>query len=287
MMKSATFKRGVHNEQAGASGFTLIELLVVIAIIAILAAMLLPALSRSKAKALQIQCINNLKQLQLGWHTYALDNNDSMLPNAPSGGASATDPTQNADSWCSHASENWGALDANTNTFYYTTSIMAPYMGGQLGVYRCPADKIPSLNGQRLRSYSMNSQVGDDTLALAGLTQSYNTGFATYSKVSQIQTCPGPTETFIFVEENMCSLNDGYLQVSCQSPPEMFYDMPGSYHDTALGGFSFADGHAEMHKWVTGVVKIPVRYGFTQTSTLAGMNNADWLWVAAHSCCRQ
>jgi prepilin-type N-terminal cleavage/methylation domain-containing protein len=287
MMQSAILKRECHNARAPGFGFTLIELLVVIAIIAILAAMLLPALSRSKAKALQVQCVSNLKQLQVGWHTYAGDYNECMLPNSPLGAASATDPTVNADSWCSHATEAWSAVDGNTNTFYYTTSIMAPYMGGQLGVYRCPADKILSANGQRLRSYSMNGQVGLDTPALVGLTQGYNPGFATYSKVSQILNCPGPTETFIFCEENICSLNDGYLQISCTSPPEQFYDMPGSYHDTAKGGLSFADGHAEIHKWLTPIVKIPVRYGFTQTHTLAGANNADWLWVAAHSCCTQ
>src|ERR1039458_218174 len=126
-------------------GFTLIELLVVIAIIAILA-----ALAKAKAKAQSIHCVSNLKQLQLGWAMYAGDFNDVMVPNAPLGYGSNT--------WYNGTAENWQTSDANTNRNYYVNSIMGPYMVSQLGVYKCPADIIPSDNGQRIRSYSMNSQ---------------------------------------------------------------------------------------------------------------------------------
>ena len=273
-------------EPVGKRGFTLIELLVVIAIIAILAGMLLPALARAKAKAYQVGCVNNLKQMQLGWQMYAGDNDDYMLPNSPQGTASTTDPTVNATSWCSHATEGWAALDGNTNTYYYTTSIMATYMGNQIAVYHCPADKVPSVNGQRLRSYSMNGQVGLNTDALRSLTKGYNAGYGTYWKVGQVQSCPGPSQTFIFCEENTCSINDGYLQVSCQPTPETFPDVPGSFHNWGCG-FSFADGHAEIHNWQTGILKLASVSGFTKNNVFAGNNNVDWVWFTQHAACAQ
>jgi prepilin-type N-terminal cleavage/methylation domain-containing protein len=262
-------------------GFTLIELLVVIAIIAILAGLLLPALARAKAKAQQMKCISNLKQMQIGWITYAGDFRDYMLPNAPLGGNSPTDPTQNSRSWCSGASEGWGANDANTNRFYYDTSIMAPYMSGQLAVYRCPADTIPSANGQRLRSYSMNSQMGN--VYSYNITRSYNAGYRAFTKASDLQTCPGPSLAFVFCEENMCSMNDGYLQVN--NSAAIFPDVPGSYHVWQCG-FSFADGHAEIHNWTTPVLKLAVRSGYTAASLSTTPNNVDWRWFTERASCK-
>jgi hypothetical protein len=130
----------------------------------------------------------------------------------------------------------------------------------------------------------MNSQAGLVTTALQSLTKSYNPGFVTFAKLTDIPNSPGPSQTFIFCEENICSINDGYLQVSCQPSPETFPDVPGSYHIWAAG-LSFADGHAELHKWVTGILKIAVRYGYNQDNVIAGVNNADWLWFTQHATC--
>jgi prepilin-type N-terminal cleavage/methylation domain-containing protein len=257
------------------SGFTLIELLVVIAIIAILAGMLLPALAKAKAKAQAIQCINNLKQLQLGWQLYAGDFNDYMVPNAPAG----ADPKQ---SWCGGAYQSWGNSVANTNENYYRESIMGQYVSGTIAVYHCPGDTVPSSNGQRLRSYSMNSQVG--ALYTATLTESFNPGYKTCIKVADVGSCPGPSDTFVFCEESMLSMNDGYLQID--SSGGKFPDVPGAYHKWSCG-ISFVDGHAELRRWETPILKKAVVSGQTGANLIAGPFNADWKWVTQHASCKK
>jgi prepilin-type N-terminal cleavage/methylation domain-containing protein len=260
----------------GQAGFTLIELLVVIAIIAILAAMLLPALARAKMQSWRVKSQSNIRQLQLGALMYANDCGGFLLPNAP-----FNPPSPGSKAWVDVSTmayeEGPDYEMGNTNMALYTDALLAPYLGNQIGVYKSPGDTTPSKNGQRLRSYSMNGQMG--CVYLKGKID-FDAPAIQYVRESDIIQ-PGPSDAFIFLEENPNTINDGYLEIYSQPAMAGFPDVPAAY----LGGdcaFSFADGHAEVHKWVTGVLltaKAPI-YSIPG----GAVNNADWIWFTQHAC---
>jgi prepilin-type N-terminal cleavage/methylation domain-containing protein len=256
------------------AAFTLIELLVVIAIIAILAAMLLPALAAAKMRAWSVKSVSNLKQLQLGAAMYSNDNNGYLLPNAPygqnlGGGKAWIDVSTSA------FEEGIGNVEGNTNILLYTDALLAPYLGNQIGVYKSPADILPSANGQRLRSYSMNGQMG--CVYIKKLVD-YDSPAVEYVKETDIKQ-PDPSDAFVFCEENPHTINDGYLQIASQSSAAGFPDVPGAYLGRGCA-FSFADGSAQAHKWVTAVLVNAVGpYPYLT----GGNQNADWLWFSQHA----
>jgi prepilin-type N-terminal cleavage/methylation domain-containing protein/prepilin-type processing-associated H-X9-DG protein len=258
--------------QPARCGFTLIELLVVIAIIAILAALLLPALARAKAKAEGIHCLNNLKQQALAYNLYNTEN--AKLPPNPGG----ISPTTN--SWCT-GWLTWGMADANTNTSYLLNAALGPYNAKSLGVYKCSADRIPAMNGQRIRSISMNGFVG-------GTTERDVYGYTTYRiflKESEFVK-PGPAMTWVFVDEHPDSINDelfGMHMPAAASWPNAtsWDDVPASYHNGACG-FSFADGHGEIHKWRDQNTKAPILK--TSPSSATGLTSPrDNAWMVART----
>jgi prepilin-type N-terminal cleavage/methylation domain-containing protein len=260
-------------------GFTLIELLVVIAIIAILAAMLLPALARAKSEARGTQCINNLKQCQIAAELYKNDNNSYLVPNSPYSGYADAGASNNAWIDCANGQgESYPKASAgNTNLALYTSGLLAPYVAKQVGVYKCPADTIPSDNGQRLRTYSMNGQMGAVYMAAAGFNDDSPPPAFQYSKDSDI-VHPAPADAFVFCEENMHTINDGYLQI--ESHGGGFPDVPAAtYHNNALA-LSFADGHAMIHKWQTTTL---LNATGAYPTVAGGTMNVDWIWFAQHS----
>jgi prepilin-type N-terminal cleavage/methylation domain-containing protein/prepilin-type processing-associated H-X9-DG protein len=243
------------------NAFTLIELLVVIAIIAILAAMLLPALAKAKQRTQAVYCMNNCKQMMICWLAYTHDNRDNIVYALHGGGAAnGTGTTVTGlgvvHGWC-EGWLTWGTETDNTNTQWLTDDThakFAPYLSKAKNVFKCPADnnvgpqQRPLGWSSRCRSIS-----GDICLGLgnAGPQPDGSVGgpwgsiYAKCPKVSSL-VIPGPTETWAFLDEHPDSMNDPAF-----FPPEdatYIVDTPATYHNNACG-FAFCDGHAEIHKW--------------------------------------
>jgi prepilin-type processing-associated H-X9-DG protein len=261
--------------------FTLIELLVILALMAVLGCLLLPAMARTRIQSSSTGCLANLRQMMAGWAVYKDENNDILLPNAPLG-----EPSN--ESWCGGNGEGWSAIFYNTNQAYYQSSLFAPYIGGHIELYRCPGDTVPSANGIRLRSYSMNGCMGQWFLSSEGSTGglTYGNNLKIYNRGSDL-TCPVPANAFIFCDENAESIDDGYLQIGATNS-YVYENVPASYHNLS-GAFSFADGHAEDHKWTSPVLTRgpanPVRFGLAIQPYSAGGNTADWQWFIQRAAC--
>jgi len=274
--------------------FTLIELLVVIAIIAILAAMLLPALSKAKIKGQAVHCMNNSRQLMLAWIQYYTDNNDQLVNNFGGLFAAVEEKNKTYNSWVNNYM-TWNTTDPLGNSVTNLDGItMAPFFkySANAAIYKCAADNYVSASqraagiSSRPRSYSMNMFFGANT---PGGTA--NAAFPNFTLFLKSGNISNPAQLFVMLDEHPDSVNDGFLQtdphtdISQWSPPT-WNDLPATYHDGACG-FAFADGHSEIHKFKSRICTIlPVLYKPFQGSRQVpfgqdpGAGPNDALWVA-------
>ena len=263
--------------------FTLIELLVVIAIIAILAAMLLPALGKAKAKAQGIQCMNAHRQLLLAWKMYVEDNRE-VLPFVKHG------PYAWMDGWLDYTAnqDNWN-VDYNIKR-----SILWPYCGKNPNIFKCPSDQsqvnVRGIVYPRVRTMSMLCYLGgrgeNRPLNWSGVSFGNTSGeYRIFRKTSDLRD-PGPAKTFVFLDEREDSINDGMFVVDMQTYPTTttsIVDFPASYHGGA-GGFSFADGHSELKKWSNPLIlEMPLKGQVRPYPTPLGGRDRDVLWMQEHS----
>jgi prepilin-type N-terminal cleavage/methylation domain-containing protein len=248
-------------------GLTLVELLVVIAIIALLAALLLPALTSAKANTKQVACMSNLRQLEAAFQMYASDNRSYLAQNVAAPAYETQSSSSNA--W---VYGNMKIVEQATNTVLIKAGELCPYLV-QTGVYHCPSDTILDEGLPRARSYAMNSWIGSQAMD----KEQQQNPFRIFIKDSDL-AAGRPASIWVLMDEHPASLDDGWFEVTMDDSMP-FAALPATRHQNACV-LNFADGHTEVYHERTTAAQIAE----TQSSAFAGFqppfipaNNIDWV----------
>jgi prepilin-type processing-associated H-X9-DG protein/prepilin-type N-terminal cleavage/methylation domain-containing protein len=269
--------------RSACGAFTLVELLVVIAVVGVLAALLTTGLSQAKGKGHSIACLNHERQLIVGWHVYADENEGRVAKNYGIARTLQTIADGTYQNWVNNVLD-WSTDPMNTNKALLFAGGIGPYLSGQAEVYRCPSDSVLSEAQSalgwrsRVRSYSMNAMIGD---AGEFTTEGFNTNNPAYQQFFAFTDIPQPSDIFVFIEEHPDSIRDGYFLNNAQT--YQWTDLPASFHG---GGANivFADGHAEYQKWKVGSTRVPPQpLAFDPGYTLVGRERRDFYWLMQRS----
>jgi len=268
-------------------GFTLAELLVVLATLALLTALVLPAMAGTQPRSKAFQCLNHMRQLALAWTLYAGENNERLVLNSDPHVA-GTYLFGGVPSWAT-GSEDWSAGQQNTNEAYVSDnrfSSLANFLANSPTVFACPAENQISPTQRaigwdhRARSTSMNGAIGEGNKYEQpgppfGWAQWY------VAKKSTDFRTPTPAQTWVFTDEHPDSIDDILMYVA-PFPTTTFVELPGNQHDGAAG-INFADGHADLHQWKGSVLpKQPVKFVVTQQVSCL-TTDPDMLWLSQHT----
>ena len=220
----------------GPRGFTLIELLTVIATIAILAALLLPILSRAKIKAQRTTCLSNLRQLGVAWMMYADDNDGSLVESYPD---------NNPEVWVQ--GDMTKANEAG-NPDLIRAGKLFPY-NQSVPIYHCPADAGVKIGGQAvatLRSYSMNCFMGARDMSIGTIPSRAGDFVPFYAKYTDI---PQPDQRWVLIEEDERSINDGFFITDPTGQVWMDFPAMSMHRHSRSYVLDFADGHSFVWRY--------------------------------------
>jgi prepilin-type N-terminal cleavage/methylation domain-containing protein/prepilin-type processing-associated H-X9-DG protein len=278
------------------AGFTLVELLTTIGVIAILAALLLPALRSAKDKAVRTVCLNNVRQLQLAEHLYSLEFNDWLVGN---GGWRPPDASSDLPTWATPQNIEWldhvnQRVEPNWNYgMLSNSSALVSYLSGNLAIFRCPSDRSIGIDWQnrqvpRPRSYSLSSVI----VWNPSKRQDWSTGnWRVFLKTSDFNV-PGPASTFLFIDERPDSIDNGLFELVPDGYPGnpaqwSWGNWPANYHNNAAS-LSFADGHTESHRWRDARTTPPYSanvyiWNATGTPPTSSPGNQDVFWLIDHA----